>query len=49
MEKDEGIPFWLMLSYADIFNFLMFCSNELGRKDLNGYKNSEGCIYHKSG
>ena len=38
MEKDEGMAFWLMLSYPDIFNFLMFYSSEPGSKDLSDYE-----------
>ena len=41
MEEDEGMTFWVMLSYPDIFIFLMFCPSELGRKDLSDYMNSK--------
>ena len=38
-----------MLSYPDIFNFLMFYRSELGSKDLSDYKNSKAYSYYKSG
>ena len=40
---------WPMLSYTEIFNFLMFHSRELGSKDLSDYKNSKAYSYYKSG
>ena len=49
MEEDEGMAFWLMLSYPDLFNFLMFCPSELGSKELSDYKNSKAYSYSKSG
>ena len=49
MEEDEGRAFWPMLSYSDIFNFLMFYPSELGSKDLSDYKNSKAYSYYKSG
>ena len=48
MEEDKGMAFRPMLSYADIFNFLMFSPSELGSKELNDYKNSEAYSYYKS-
>ena len=41
IEEDEGVAFWLMLSYPDIFNLLMFYPGELGNKDLSDHKNSK--------
>ena len=41
MEEDEGMEFWPMLSYPDIFDFLLFYSSELGSKDLTDYKNGK--------
>ena len=38
-----------MLSYPDIFNFLIFYPSELGSKDLSDYKNSKAYSYYKSG
>ena len=49
IEEDEGMAFWPMLSYPDIFNFLMFYPSELGSKDLSDYKNSKAYSYYKSG
>ena len=49
MEEDEAMAFWAMLSYPDIFNFLLFYPSELGSKDLNDYKNSKAYKYYKSG
>ena len=49
MEEDEGIAFWPMLSYPDIFNFLIFYPRKLGSKDLSHYKNSKAYSYYKSG
>ena len=49
MEEDEGMTFWPMLSYPDIFNFLVFYPSELGSKDLSDYKNSKAYSYYKSG
>ena len=37
MKEDKGMAFWPMLSYSDIFNFLMFYPSELGIKDLSDY------------
>ena len=49
MEEDEVMTFWPMLSYPDIFDFLMFYPSELGIKDLNDYKNSKAYSYYESG
>ena len=48
MEEDEGMVSWPMLSYPDIFNFLMFYRSELGSKDLSDYKNSKAYSYYQS-
>ena len=48
MEEDERMTFWPMLSYPDIFNFLMFYPRELGSKDLSDFKNSKAYSYYKS-
>ena len=37
MEKYERIAFWPILSYPDIFNFLMFYPSELGSKELRDF------------
>lgn len=49
LNEDEGMSFWPMLMYPDIFNYLMFYPAELGSKDLNDYKNSKAYSYYKSG
>ena len=49
MNEDEGMKFWPMLLYPDIFNYLMFFASELGSKDLIDNKNSKAYSYHKSG
>ena len=49
MNEDEGMKFWPVLLYPDIFNYLIFFPSELGSKDLNDYKNSKAYSYHKSG
>ena len=49
MEEDEGMALWPMLSYPDMFNFLLFFPSELGSKDLSYYKNSKAYSYYKSG
>ena len=48
MEEDEVMAFWPMLSYPDIFNFLMLYPIELCSKDLSDYKNSKAYSYYKS-
>ena len=37
MEEFERIAFWSILSYPDIFNFLMFYPSELGSKELRDF------------
>ena len=49
LEKDEGIAFWPMLLYPDIFNYLMFYPTLLGSTDLSDHKNSKAYSYYKSG
>ena len=43
------MTFWPMLSYPDIFDFLMFYPSELGSKDLSDYKNSKAYSCYESG
>ena len=47
LEEDEGIAFWPMLLYPDIFNYLMFHPTQLGSTDLSDYKNSNAYSYYK--
>ncbi|XP_057290858.1 uncharacterized protein LOC130613546 [Hydractinia symbiolongicarpus] len=49
MDEQEGIKFWPMVLYPDIFSYLMFYPSELGCSDLNDYKNSKAYSYYKSG
>ena len=48
MEENEGMAFWPMLRYPDIFNFLMFYPSEFDSKALCDYKNSKAYSYYKS-
>lgn len=49
MNETDGLKFWPMLLYPDIFNYLMFFPSELGSKDLSDYKNCKAYSYFKSG
>ena len=49
MEKNEGMAFWLVLSYPDMSNFFMFYFFELASKNLSDYKYSKAYSYYKSG
>ena len=42
------MTFWPMLSYLDIFSFLMFYPSQLDIKDLSDYKNNKTYSYYKS-
>ena len=48
-QRTEGMKFWAMFLYPDIFNYLTSFPSELGSKDLNDYKNSKAYSYPKSG
>ena len=48
-KKNEGMAFWLVLSYPDMSNFFMFYFFELASKNLSGYKYSKAYSYYKSG
>ena len=37
--EEEGIVFWPMILYPDIFSYLVFNPSELGSNDLSDYKN----------
>ena len=47
-QRTEGMKFWAMFLYPDIFNYLTSFPSELGSKDLNDYKNSKAYSYRKS-
>ena len=50
LSEDDGIYFWPLILYADIFNFLTFNPSELGSTDLNDYyKNSKAYSYFNRG
>ena len=49
MEEDEGVLFWPMLTYPDIFTYLMFFPAELGSTDLSDYKLCKAYSYFKNG
>ena len=49
VDEKDGIKFWPMVLYPDIFHYLMFFPSELGSKDLSDYKNCKACSYFKSG
>ena len=49
LEEDEGMAFWSMLLYPDIFNYLTFYPTQLGSTDLRDYKNSKAYSYYKFG
>ena len=49
MEEEDGVVFWPMLTYPDIFNYLMFFPSELGSKDLSDYKMCKAYSYYKDG
>ena len=49
LSEDDGIYFWPLILYADIFNFLTFNPSELGSTDFNDYKNSKAYSYFNRG
>ena len=49
LEEDEGMAFWLMLLYPDIFSYLMFYPTQLDITDLSDYKNSKAYSCYNSG
>ena len=49
MGEDNGMTSWPLLSYPDLFNFLMFYTSEFGSKDLGDYNNSKANSYYKLG
>ena len=49
LEEDEGMAFWPMLLYPDIFNYLIFYPTQIGSTDLSDYKNSKAYSYYKPG
>ena len=49
LKEEEGIKFWPLTLYPDIFNFLAFHPSELASKDLSDYKTSKAYSYHSQG
>ena len=49
LEEADGIIYWPMLLYPDIFNYLCFYPSELPSKDLSDYKNSKAYSYYITG
>ena len=49
LKEEEGMKFWPLTLYPDIFNFLAFHPSELSSKDLNDYKTSKAYSYHSQG
>ena len=47
--EEEGMVFWPMILYHDIFNYLVFNLSELGSNDLSDYKNCKAYSYYMSG
>ena len=37
--KEEGMVFWPIIPYRDIFSYFVFNPSELGSNDLSDYKN----------
>ena len=49
MSEVDGILFWPMILYPDIFTYLTFYPSELKSDDLNDYKNSKAYSYFSDG
>ena len=49
LSEDTGIKHWPMVTYGNIFNFLMFFPRQLSSEDLKDYKTSKGYSYFQSG
>ena len=47
--EEEGIVFWPMILYPDIFSYLVFNPSELGSNNLSDYKNCKAYSYYMSG
>lgn len=48
LNEEEGIRYWPVTLYMDIFNFLAFHPNELARSDLSDYKTIKSVQLHFS-
>lgn len=49
LDEEEGIRYWPVTLYMDIFNFLAFHPNELASSDLSDYKTSKAYSYFSQG
>ena len=48
-EEGDGVMFWPMLTYPDIFTYLMFFPAELGSSDMSDYKLCKSYSYFRNG
>ena len=49
LSEEDGLIYWPMVLYPDIFNYLSFNPSELGSKDLSDYKSCKAYSYYKCG
>lgn len=49
LAEEKGIAHWPKISYGNIFNYLKFCTSDLGSDDLSDYKTSKGYSYYNRG
>ena len=46
--EEEGMVYWLMILYPNIFSYLVFNPSEPGSNDLSDYKNCKDYSYYMS-
>ena len=49
LTEEKGIIHWPKVSYGNIFNYLKFCTSDLGSDELSDYKTSKGYSYYNHG
>ena len=49
LTEEKGMIHWPKVSYGNIFNFLQFCTYDMGSDDLSDYKTSKGYSYFNRG
>lgn len=49
LAEEDGVSFWPMITYGNIFNYLTFTPSTLGSDDLNDYKTSKAYSYFTNG
>ena len=49
LSEEDGVRYWPVTLYPDIFNFLAFHPNELASSDLSDYKTSKAYCYFSQG